>query len=189
MIDTAGEMAGTGLSAGVSLQPINGERWYVAYTQPHKEAAALLHLTEQGFRSFLPRHLKNVRHARRIRTILAPVFPRYLFVILNLDRDRWLSVNGTRGISRLIMVAGLPVPVPSGVVETLVASSDPAGRIKLAPGVVKGAKVRLVAGPFADALGVIERLDEAGRVDLLLKIMNREVRVATTHDWLEPLVA
>jgi transcription elongation factor/antiterminator RfaH len=189
MTNTAGRAGGAGLDAGKSLQPIDGERWYVAYTQPHKEAAAFMHLTEQGFRSFLPRQLKNVRHARKMRTILAPVFPRYMFVILNLDRDRWLSVNGTRGITRLIMVAGWPVPVPPGVVETLVASADPAGKIKLAPGVVKGAKVRLLAGPFADSLGVIERLDEAGRVSLLLRIMNREVRVATTHDWLEPLVA
>jgi transcriptional antiterminator RfaH len=104
--------AGSARDAGSILQPIDGERWYVAYTPPHKEAMAVTHLGEQGFRTFLPRQLKNVRHARKVRTILAPVFPRYLFVILNLDRDRWLSVNGTRGITRLIMVSGRPVPVP-----------------------------------------------------------------------------
>lgn len=181
--------AGSAGDAGSILQPIDGERWYVAYTPPHKEAMAVTHLGEQGFRTFLPRQLKNVRHARKVRTILAPVFPRYLFVILNFDRDRWLSVNGTRGITRLIMVSGRPVPVPSGIVETLIAASDPAGKVKFAPGIAEGEAVRLVAGPFADCLGVIERLDDAGRVSLLLKIMNREVRVATTHDWLEPLVA
>ncbi|HYA72073.1 MAG TPA: transcription termination/antitermination NusG family protein [Roseiarcus sp.] len=181
--------AGNAADAGKSFELIDGERWYVAHTPPHKEAVATMHLGEQGFRTFLPRRLKNIRHARTMRTILAPVFPRYLFLILNLDRDRWLSVNGTRGISRLIMVSGRPVPVPSGIVETLIAASDPAGKVKYAPGVAKGEKVRLVAGPFADCLGVIECLNDSGRVSLLLKIMNREVRVTTTHDWLEPLVA
>jgi transcription elongation factor/antiterminator RfaH len=187
-MNSRGEARDPWLHAGSSLQLIDGERWYVAYTQPQKEATALTHLSEQGFRGFLPRRLKNVRHARKVQTVLAPVFTRYIFVILDLDRDRWLSVNGTRGITRLLMVSGRPVPVPPGVVETFVASSDPAGKIKLAAGVEKGARVRLVAGPFATSLGIIERLDDAGRVGLLLKIMNREVRVATTHDWLEPLV-
>jgi transcriptional antiterminator RfaH len=148
-----------------------------------------MHLGEQGFRTFLPRRLKNVRHARKTQAILAPLFPRYLFVILNLDRDRWLSVNGTIGITKLIAVSGRPVPVPLGIVETLIAASDPAGKVKFAPWIAVGERVRLVAGPFAAQLGVIERLDDAGRVSLLLNIMSREVRVATTHEWLEPLVA
>jgi transcription antitermination factor NusG len=188
VINAAGKAGGARLDAGEGLQLIDAERWYVAHTQPHKEAVALRHLTEQGLRGFFPRQLKTVRHARKTRTIVAPLFPRYVFVILNLDRDRWLSVNGTLGITRLIIASGRPVPVPVGIVETLVESTDAAGKIKFAPGLAIGDKARLVAGPFAGALGVIERLDNAGRVSLLLKIMNREVRTSSMQDWLEPLV-
>ena len=85
------------------------------------------------------------------------------------------------------MASGRPVPVPVGIVETLVESTDAAGKIKFAPGLAIGDKARLVAGPFAGALGVIERLDNAGRVSLLLKIINREVRASSMQDWLEPL--
>ena len=33
---------------------------------------------------FLPRFLKSRRHARKFETILAPLFPRYLFIVLDL---------------------------------------------------------------------------------------------------------
>ena len=55
-----------------------------------------------------------------LRTVRAPLFPRYLFVILDLERDRWLSVRSTVGVSRLFTQDGRPVPVPVGIVESLI---------------------------------------------------------------------
>jgi len=76
-----------------------GERWYVAMTLPRKERLAATNLANQHYRSFLPTHLETRRHARKFTTVLAPIFPRYIFVILELDRQRWRSVNGTLGVT------------------------------------------------------------------------------------------
>jgi len=65
-----------------------GERWYVVHALAHGEERAQCRLAAQGFRSFLPRHVKTVRHARKLRSVRAPFFPRYLFVVLDLTRDR-----------------------------------------------------------------------------------------------------
>src|ERR1019366_2133783 len=97
------------------LALLPGERWFLAYTAPCREATAETHLRRQGFRSFLPRYLKTVRHARKLRTVKAPIFPRYLFVALNLDRDRWRSVNSTMGVVSLFMAHDRPVPAPEGI--------------------------------------------------------------------------
>jgi transcription antitermination factor NusG len=78
------------------------ERWYVATTLPRKEHFAAANLTNQNYRSFLPLHLETRRRARQFRTVLAPVFPRYIFIILDVGRLRWRSVNGTLGVQRLI---------------------------------------------------------------------------------------
>jgi len=86
----------------VSRELVGSERWFVAYTLPKSERRAVLHLGAQGFRTYLPEFQKTIRHARRLRTIRAPLFPRYLFVILDLERDRWLSVRSTFGISRVV---------------------------------------------------------------------------------------
>jgi transcription elongation factor/antiterminator RfaH len=149
-----------------------GERWYVVQTQPHREAIAKFNLASQGFRTFLPRYTKTVRHARALKTISAPLFSRYLFVVLNLGRDRWRSVNGSRGVTSLIMQQENPVPVLDGIVETLLASSTEDGEVRFLSEVKAGGRVRLVAGPFAEQLGIIERLGESGRVRVLLDMMN-----------------
>ncbi len=68
----------------------SGERWFLARTLPHREATAESHLKRQGFRSFLPQSMKTVRHARKLRNVNAPIFPRYLFVALK-SRTRSLA--------------------------------------------------------------------------------------------------
>src|SRR5262249_30278595 len=130
-----------------------------------------LHLRNQGFRTFLPLVSKTIRHARRHDTVLAPLFARYLFVAFDLTRNRWRAINGTRGVTRLIMQDDRPSPLQSGVVETLIASSSPAGEILFCPDIAPGDRVRLIAGPFAGQLGILQRLNSAGRVQVLLEIM------------------
>lgn len=167
-----------------NLALLPGDRWYLAWSLPHREAVAETHLRRQGFRSFLPRRLKAVRHARKLRNVNAPIFPRYLFVALNLERDRWRSVNSTKGIVKLFMAHDRPVPVPEGIVETLIQSTDQLGRLQFA--LERGQKVRLVAGPFAQSLGILDRLDDAGRVEVLLEIMGGGIRVKLAKTWVEP---
>jgi transcription antitermination factor NusG len=156
------------------------ERWYVAMTQPTKENFAAENLANQGFRCFVPRHLVTYRHARRIRTQLAPMFPQYLFVILDPTQQRWRAVNGTFGVRRLINNGEDPVPVCRGVVETLVASCNPSGVLVFQPCALKpGDRIKLVAGPFAGAFGSLQSLDASGRVRLLLEIMCGKITAST----------
>ena len=127
----------------------------------------------------MPFHVATRRHARKFRTVRAPVFPRYIFVALDLDRDRWRSVNGTFGVQRLVMAADRPVPVPSGVVETLMQSVDEGGNLTFASALEPGSRVRLASGPFADSLGILNSLDASGRVEVLLELLGGAVRVRT----------
>jgi transcriptional antiterminator RfaH len=146
-------------------------RWYVVHTRPHFEKRALAHLRHQGFVSFLPLHQKTVRHARQFRAVQAPLFQRYLFVRLDLDRDRWRSVAGTVGVSHLIMEGERPKPIPAAVVDELVALADPSGIVSVAPRLELGGVVRLVTGPFAGMVGELLALDDDGRVRVLMNIL------------------
>jgi transcriptional antiterminator RfaH len=130
---------------------------------------------------------KTVRHARKLRTIRAPVFPRYLFVVLDLQRDRWRSVNGTFGVAGLIMANQLPQPVPGGVVETLHEWLDESGRLRLDRDLKVGQRIRVSAGPFAAALGTLTRLDDHGRVSVLLEIMGGQVAAQLDASAMAPV--
>ncbi len=147
------------------------ERWYVTQTLHHREKLAQLHLGAQGFRSFFPRFRKTVRHARKLREVAAPLFPGYIFVVLDTERDRWRSINGTFGVAQLLTALKRPVPVPAGIVEALVGALDDSGLVLLGGDLKPGQAVRVVGGPFAGSLGVLERLDAKGRVRVLLSIM------------------
>jgi transcription elongation factor/antiterminator RfaH len=161
-----------------SLFPLcDGERWFVAQTLTRREQIARFHLGAQGFRTFLPCFHKTVRHARRLREVIAPIFPGYIFVVLNPERDRWRSINGTFGVARLVSAAQRPVPVPMGVVEALLSSVDEFGLVRFDRGLKPGQPVRVVAGPFAPLLGVLQRLEAKGRVQVLLNLMGRQAAV------------
>jgi len=112
-------------------------------------------------------------------------FPRYLFVGLDLERDRWLSVRSTIGVSHLVTCDGRPVPVPVGIVESLIARSD--GNLTRLDGCLAiGQSVRILSGPFADFVGRLEQISEAGRVRVLLEMMGTAVPVALDRSVLSP---
>jgi transcription antitermination factor NusG len=64
--------------------------------------------------------------------------------------------------------------VPSGVVEAMMASEN-SGLIRLDDDLEIGQKVRIVSGPFAEALCRLVHLDDRGRVRVLLELMGTEV--------------
>jgi transcriptional antiterminator RfaH len=121
-----------------------------------------------------------------VETISAPLFPRYLFVILDRTRDRWRSINGTLGVERLLMCGGEPQPVPPGLVENLILAADDDGSVHFDYALHQGQRVRVAAGPFADLVGRLERLDDRGRVSVLLELLGGSVRVALPQDLVVP---
>jgi transcriptional antiterminator RfaH len=164
---------------------VGNERWFLVHALPRSEKKAEWHLRAQGFRTYLPQIRKTIRHARQFRTVQTPLFPRYLFVILDLGRDRWLSVRSTVGVSLLFVQDGRPVPVPVGIVESLIERSDD-NSTRLDTGLAKGQQVRILSGPFADFVGRLERRDEAGRVQVLLEMMGTAVPVTLHRSALSP---
>lgn len=162
------------------------ERWYVARTLAQRELQASKQLVNQGFRVFVPRYWKNRRHARKVETVSLALFPRYIFVILDRTKDRWRSINGTIGVDRLLTYGGEPEPVPPGVVETLITAADPEGNVQFHFNLKEGQAIKVIAGPFADLVGQLERLDDNGRVRVLLELMGGSVRVALPRTLVAP---
>ena len=166
---------------------LGGERWYVVHTLARMEATAEAQLDRQGFTSFFPRILSTRRHARKVETVRTLLFPRYGFVCLDLDRDRWRAVGGTIGVASLVMGRERPQPVPHGIVEALLDSTSSEGVTMFHQGLKPGDPVRMVAGPFSGELGILDRLDERGRVELLLSFVNGIVRLRAGLEMLSPV--
>jgi transcriptional antiterminator RfaH len=154
------------------------KRWYVVHTQARQEARAEANLRRQGFEAWLPliRHAR--RHARRVDSTLAPLFPRYIFVQLDLTRQPWRSINGTFGVVRLLCNGDTPLVVPAGFVEEIMQRCDEAGTIIGPPHpLVVGEPVKVAMGRF-NLEGLFETRSGQDRVVLLIKLLGREVRAS-----------
>ena len=162
----------------------SASRWYVVNTRPNSERIVVANLERQGFKSFLPLFMKTVRHARQFRTTSSAFFPGYLFVSLDLTRDRWRSVNGTFGVVSLVMSGNEPRPVPHGIVEALQDFVGVGQAHHRERDLRPGQRVKLLAGPFAEQFGVLDRLDGQGRVRVLLEMMGTIVPVSSAAESL-----
>ncbi len=159
-------------------------RWYVVHTKASKEENAAHHLRNQGFETYLPRYRKTRRHARKVDEVLRPLFPRYLFVRLDLEADRWHAVHGTIGVSR--MIGGeTPTAAPDGVVDAIKTREGPQGIVKLDPPSFRpGQKLCIKHGALADHVGIFEDRSDERRVILLLDLLGRKVRVTAPVEHL-----
>jgi transcription elongation factor/antiterminator RfaH len=161
-------------------------RWYAVRTLSNQERRAQQQLLQQGFATYLPLVEKSIRHARKLRSVHAALFPGYLFINLDLFRDQWRCVNSTFGVSGLIMGGDRPMPVPRGVVEGFQELTQPNGLIDFTPDLAVGSTVKVVSGALAGMVGQLATLNARGRVEVLLKIMGQEVRVKSTTKALMP---
>ncbi|WP_169507196.1 transcription termination/antitermination protein NusG [Pleomorphomonas koreensis] len=168
----------------VPERAVEGRCWFAATTQPHRERVAVDNLVRQGFHTFCPLERVVRHHARKTIAMTVPVFRGYVFVHMDPGKARWRSINGTLGVRSLVTNGDVPLPIRPGVIETLAASTDADGILKFANPLQPGMTVRLRAGPLAEQLGVIERLDGSGRLVLLLDFMGGRVRTGVSRDMI-----
>ena len=154
-------------------------RWYVVQTHAHSETRAEIQLQRQGYSIYLPRYLKRRRHARRIETVAAPLFPRYMFVAIDLMAQRWRSIQSTIGVAHLVCNGDEPATLSDSVISELRNREDERGFIQLdqRPRFVRGDKIRVMDGVFGACLGLFEGMADRERVAVLIDLLGRKVRV------------
>jgi len=166
-------------------QDMTGSSWHVIQVHPHAEMKAQMHLNRQGFPTYLPRYLKRRRHARRVETVPAPLYPSYLFVSFNRGIHRWRSIHSTVGVARLVCNGEIPAVIDGSIIDGLKGREDVHGYIQLErrQQFAAGDKVRVREGVFSDCLGLFQGMGDRERVAILLELLGRKVRVVLDEDF------
>ena len=156
------------------------KRWYVVHTHVRSEAKAAFHLLRQGFSVYLPQYLKTRSHARKMDLIKAPLFSRYLFISIDLSKDRWYSVNSTIGVKHLICNGDFPAPLSDEIVDDIKFNEDPRGNVLLSKvnPFKKGDLVRIIDGAFSQSIGIFDGSTDEERVRVLLEFLGRQVALS-----------
>ncbi|MBL4721624.1 MAG: transcriptional activator RfaH [Alphaproteobacteria bacterium] len=160
------------------------KRWYVVHTRTGMERLAEGNLAAQGFNAYLPVREKKRRHARRIDIIKTALFPRYLFVELDLSADAWRSVNGTYGVSYMVGGGERPSAAPIGVVEEIRDREDENGVVPVqeAAPYTPGQVIEITQGPLATRTGIFTGANDNDRVTILLDMLGRGVSLTLPGD-------
>jgi transcriptional antiterminator RfaH len=159
------------------------DNWYVIHTQPKKEEIAVQNLINQAFTVFLPKCHAVRHHARKKTVVLTPLFPRYLFIKPSPISPAWSAVDSTRGVSYILRQRNQePVPMPIGIVEALMAAqvSDQIVPLSSLALFKPGEKVQVLEGAFAGNVAIYEKLTSEDRVQILLDILGRDIRVSVS---------
>ena len=156
------------------------KRWYVVHTHAKSEAKALNHLLRQGFEAYLPMYLKQRRHARRVDQVSTPLFPRYLFVCLDLEATRWHPIKSTIGVIGLISHGIMPSALPTAIIEEIRRNESESGYLNLHTfqNFKKGDSVQIMMGALCDQVGMFECAEDNERINVLLNLLGREVRIS-----------
>lgn len=159
-------------------------RWYAVFTKPRQEGLANEHLGRQGFSTYFPRTLIRRRRGQWSAERIEPLFPRYLFVHIDILVESTLPIRSTRGVSGLVCFGGQLLAVPDPVLEFLMRSASPeTGLHKLAgPQFSSGDRIVIRDGPLAGVEGIFAAESGEDRVLILLEILGRTNRVAVRRD-------
>ena len=158
--------------------------WYVVATKPNCEKKAITNLLRQEFESYLPCILARRSHARRVHMVRRPLFSGYVFVQLDPEVARWRAINGTVGVTHILMSNGRPQPLRKGFIDALRAR-EADGVIAVQPAHYEiGEAVEVQDGPFASQIGTILSADRSGRVRLLMELLGGEIVTTVSQDML-----
>jgi transcriptional antiterminator RfaH len=163
-------------------------QWYVVHCRVSSEQRAEINLRRQDYEVWLPMYHKTRRHARRVETVLRPLFPRYLFVRLDLSSQSWRPILSTFGVHNIIADGDGPLAIGDDIIAALRERADLEGVFEIARSAFKpGEEVRVQGGPMANLEGIFQAELDSDRVLILLKLMGREVRVSVAGDDVEPV--
>ena len=152
-------------------------RWYVARSHPSKERFAEAQLQNQGYKTYLPLMRAQRKQRKGYISVHKPLFSGYVFVRLNLEKDRWQSVGYTYGVANLVSFSSRPAPLPSGFVDRLQSLQADDGAQSFEEKFQIGDTAQLVGGPFDRFIGTVLSQKPDGRIVLLMQLLNGSIKV------------
>lgn len=162
--------------------------WYCVHTKPRAEARALEHLQRQQFECLLPRIRRPAPAARlpRQKTVVEPLFPRYLFLQADPSSQSLAPIRSTCGVIGLVRFGGRPAQVGKAIIARLRQDAGIDGVIEPAPIMFQpGDVVRITEGPFLGLSAVYTQASGEQRALVLLNLLGSECHVQVPVETLQ----
>lgn len=134
-----------------------------------------MNLDRQGFHAFLPRMRVRARRSGRFVNRVEPMFPRYLFVNIDIHQQDCSPIRSTFGVANMVRFGYRHATLPDDLVDGLRAAVDEFGVVAnlTPPELEKGSRVRIIDGLLQGYEGIVEARTGGERVRVLLDLADR----------------
>ena len=149
--------------------------WYLLTTKPNQDQRAEDNLKNQGYLIYRPQVKipKNIRGKRVNR--LESLFPRYIFIQLDIEIDNWSPIRSTLGVSGFVRFGLHPAVVPNELISYLKANEDKLETQAVALEEFQlDEKIEVLGGIFKGYEGIFQKPDGKDRALVLLQFLGSQ---------------
>jgi transcription termination/antitermination protein NusG len=186
------ELFPDGESTAQSLIP-EGSKWYVIHTYSGYETKVKTNLEhriesmqmqDKIYQVVVPSETSIEMKNGKRQPVTHKMFPGYVLVnMIELkDGDKgsneaWFAVRNTPGVTSFVGAENKPIPLLDREVKQILKQTE-ADAPKVKPTFTRGQNVRIIDGPFAEFIGVVDEVStERNKVKVLVSFFGRETPV------------
>ena len=141
-------------------------RWYAFYVQVRHEKKVDDRLAKKEIEVFTPMISRLKQWSDRKKMVQEPLIRGYVFCKIALENR--MEVLETPGVLNILKFAGKWAPIPNYQIDTLRIMIEHPETLQPENYVKVGEYVRVIAGPFTGAHGIVQRMPGADRLVLRL---------------------
>jgi transcriptional antiterminator NusG len=174
------------------LEPDNS-KWYVIHTYSGYEKKVKKNLEhriesmgmkDKIYQVVVPEEPEVVIQGGRRETVNRKLFPGYVLVNMielqegdDASNQAWFVVRNTPGVTSFVGSGTRPIPLLEREVSSILKQTE-AEAPKIKPTFTRGQNVRIIDGPFAEFIGVVDEVSsERNKVKVLVSFFGRETPV------------
>ncbi len=154
------------------------KKWLLVYTKPGSELEAQKNLENQGFKTLLPMISRVSRKGSQTYRV-NPMFPRYIFILVDLKKENWSIINSTIGVTNLITFGNKLSFVPEDAIQKIYSyldENDICHLNDIKKEYKKGEKIEMKESVFKNLNVRFLSKTSKNRVTVLLSILNQHVK-------------
>ena len=154
------------------------KRWYLLKTKAREELRAQENLNNQHFLTYLPQIRVYGRVRGKTKDRIEPLFPGYLFILLDVEADNWAPIRSTRGVLQIVRFGASPASLSTDIIESIKErESDGVIETQNDAQFKAGDKVKIMEGCFEGLEAVFCCQSGEERSLVLLNVIGKETRV------------
>ena len=163
--------------------------WYVINTKSNAEMYVIDQLLNKDFVTYMPKFVITISHARKIKEVIKPFFPGYLFVMIEENSQDFRKINFTRGVVSILSAGLEPIRIKSSVIENLKKLENDKGyiRVNKAFNYFEGMKIKLNGGLFKGKTGSFAGIKNNETILVLLDVLGKSIKVPVLESSTAPV--